>query len=199
MATILSNYFRQRRLALGLRYGEVARRMGYKSIVGTANKIVMFEQRGDILAAVFNKLAAVLGIDDATIQRLTEEDRRHYLVEWTTWANVPVEPEIVFRAIPGVFAGHPIPEHLKTTEEMEQYAQAFATKYHKKTWLVLSRKLRVYFDEDGTKSVQESAPGECNGPYMRLGTSRKKFLFGGSQGITPITEPQKHEPMEKKK
>jgi hypothetical protein len=167
--------------------------MGYKSIVGTANKIVMFEERGDILAAVFNKLAVVLGIEDETIKGLVEQDRRQYLAEWTAWANEPVEPEIVFRAIPGVFAGHPIPEHLTTTEEMEQYAQAFATKYHKKTWLVLSRKLRVYFDETGRKSVQEAAPGEINGPWMRLGSSRKTFLFGGD-GIVPITEPAKHGP-----
>ena len=102
--------------------------------------------------------------------------------EWIAWANVPVEPEIVFRAIPGVFAGHPIPDALeKRPSEMEAYTQEFATKYHKKTWLVLSRKLRVYFDEDGTKSVQEAAPGEINGPWMRLGSSRKKFLFGGEE------------------
>jgi hypothetical protein len=195
MATILSNHFRQRRLQLGLRHGEVARLMGYKSIVGAANKIVRFEETGDVLADLFQKLAAVLGIDDATIQRLIEEDRRQYLAEWTAWANVPVEPEIVFRAIPGVFAGPPIPEHLQTTEEMEQYTQDFAKRNHKKTWLVLSRRLRIYFNENGVKSVQEAAPGECNGPWMRLGSSRKKFLFGGGgQGITPITEPQKHGP-----
>ncbi len=195
MSTHLSRFFRQRRIELGLRYGDLARQLGYKSLPGVCNKIVMFEERGDILAAVFNKLAAVLGIDAETIERLVELDRRAYLQAWTAWANEPMEPEIVFRAIPGVFAGHPIPAHLHTTEEMEAYTQEFAAKYHKKTWLVLSRKLRVYFDEDGMKSVQESAPGEINGPWMRLGSSRKTFLFGGD-GIVPITEPQKHGPGE---
>ena len=193
MSTHLSRFFRERRIELGLRHGEVAGRMGYKSIVGTANKIVRFEETGDILAAAFAKLAAVLGIDTETIERLVELDRRAYLQAWTAWANEPVEPEIVFRAIPGVFAGHPLPAHLHTTEEMEEYTQDFAIRYHKKTWLVLSRKLRVYFDEDGTKSVQEAAPGEINGPWMRLGSSQKKFLFGG-EGITHITEPEKHGP-----
>ncbi len=191
VATNLSRFFRERRIDLGLRHGDVARQLGYKSLPGVCNKIVMFEERGDILAAVFTKLAVALGIDDEKIKALVEQDRKQYMEEWIAWANVPVEPEIVFRAIPGVFAGHPIPAHLHTTEEMEQYAQEFATKYHKKTWLVLSRKLRVYFDEDGTKSVQESAPGEINGPWMRLQGSRKTFLFGGD-GIVPITEPQKH-------
>jgi len=169
--------------------------MGYKSIVGTANKIVMFEERGDILAEIFKKLATVLGIDDETIQRLNADDRRQYLAEWTVWANEPVDPEIVFRAIEGVFAGHPIPSHVKTKEEMEAYAQSFAKKHHKKTWLILSRRLRIYFDEDGTKKgVKEAAPGQCNGPWMRLNGSTKKFLFGGSQGITPVSEPEQHGP-----
>ena len=69
MATNLSSYCRQRRLALGLRPGQVARLMAYKSIVGAANKIVMFEERGDIRADLFEKLKAALGIDDATAER----------------------------------------------------------------------------------------------------------------------------------
>ena len=198
MSTHLSRFFRERRIDLGLRPGDVARRMGYKSLHGACNKLIYFEERGDIPVDLFRKLAVALRIDDEIITGLIEQDRREYLAQWTAWANEPVEPEIVFRAIPGVFAGHPIPEHLKTTEEMEQYAQAFAIQNHKKTWLVLSRKLRVYFDEEGTKSVQEAAPAECNGPYMRLGSSKKRFLFGGS-GITPITEPEKHQPREGKK
>jgi hypothetical protein len=77
---------------------------------------------------------------------------------------------------------------------MERFTQDFAKKQHKKTWLVLSRKLRVYFDEDGSRrGVQEAAPGEIAGPWMRLKASKRKFLFGGS-GIVPITEPEKHEP-----
>ncbi len=59
MATTLSTYFRQQRFHLGLRPGDVARLMGYKSIVGTANKIVLFEERGDIRTDLFRKLAAV--------------------------------------------------------------------------------------------------------------------------------------------
>jgi hypothetical protein len=193
MATNLSNHFRERRLQLGLRHGEVARLMGYKSLVGACNKIVRFEKTGDIRTAMCRKLAAVLGIDETAIQRLVEEDWREYIAEWTAWANQPVKPEIIFRAIPGVFVRHPLPEHLQTTEEMEQYTQKFAKMSNKKTWLVLSRRLMIYFNENGIKSVQEAAPGECNSPEMRVGN--KKFLFGvgsGGLGITPITEPEKH-------
>lgn len=103
-------------------------------------------------------------------------------------------PHLAVRYIPGVFATCQIPPELTTTEEMEKFAQDFAKKHHKKTWLVLSRKLRVYFDEDGSRrGVQEAAPGEIAGPWMRLKGGRRKFLFGGS-GIVPITEPEKHGP-----
>ena len=46
------------------------------------------------------------------------------------------------------------------------------------------------------RGAQEAAPGEIAGPWMRLKGSNRKFLFGGSQGITPITEPEKHGPKE---
>jgi hypothetical protein len=197
VSTNLSRFFRQRRLDLGLRYGDVARRMGYTSLAGACNKLIMFEDRGDIHADLFARLAAVLGVDQATIDTLIAQDRKEFLEAWTAWANEPIQPEICFRAIPGVFFGHPVPDHLKTTEEMEAYAQAFAKRSGKKTWLILSNKLRVYFDEDGTRrGVQEAAPGECNGPWMRLGRSRKKFILGGSSGMEPrmVHEPERRGP-----
>ncbi|MGD0900756.1 MAG: hypothetical protein ABR915_23230, partial [Thermoguttaceae bacterium] len=112
MATNLSTYFRQRRLQLGLRHGDLARLMGYKSVIGAANKIVIFEERGDILADLFEKLAAVLGIDEATVQQLVEEDRREFIRRWNEWANEPIEPHLVFRAIPGVFFEQEMPPSL---------------------------------------------------------------------------------------
>ena len=65
MATNLSNYFREQRIQRGLRPGQVARLMGYKSVVGAANKIILFEERGDIQTELFRKLAVALEIDEA--------------------------------------------------------------------------------------------------------------------------------------
>ncbi len=194
MATKLSNYFRQQRIRLGLRPGDVARLMGYQSIVGAANKIVMFEERGDILTELFQKLAAALDIDETTLQRLIEQDRREFIERWNEWANQPIEPHLVFRAIPGVYFEQEIAEGVRTTEAMEQYAADFARRMHKKVWLVLSRRLTIYFDEDGMKHVQEAVPGQCNSPYMCLGGSRQKFLFTGGMGMRPLNEPEQHGP-----
>ena len=193
MATNLSNYFRQQRLRLGLRPGDVARRMGYKSIVGAANKIVMFEERGDIRPDLFEKLRAALEIDETTIQQLLEQDHRAFIQQWNEWANQPIEPHLIFRALPGVYFEQEISEGVETPEEMEQYAAEFAGRMHKKVWLVLSRRLSIFFDEDGTKKeVREAAPGELNSPYMQVGNSRQKFIFSDGMGMRPLTEPEKH-------
>ena len=81
--TILSRYFKTRRLDLGLRPGAVARQMGYRSIVGAANKICQFEQTGNIHAELFAKLAEVLDIDTPTIERLVESDQRATFKSWS--------------------------------------------------------------------------------------------------------------------
>jgi transcriptional regulator with XRE-family HTH domain len=194
MATHLSTYFRQQRLQLGLRLGDVARRMGYKSIDGTANKIILFEERGDILADLFEKLAAVLSIDEATIQRLIERDRREFVERWNKWADEPITPHLVVRVIPGTYFEEEIAEGVRTTEAMEEYAADYARRMHKKVWLVLSRRLTIYFKEDGTKDVQKAVPGRCNSPYMCLGGSKQKFIFTGGMQMRPLNEPEQHGP-----
>jgi hypothetical protein len=189
MTTNLSRFFQQRRLALGLRHGEAARRMGYKSLAGACNKLTYFEERGEILADLLVKLAAVLGVDHATIQRLMEQDRQEYLEAWNKWADEPIEPYLVIRAIPGFMISKDIPPHLKTQEEMEHFAAEIAERFTKKVWLILTRRTSVYFNESATKrSVQEARPGQCNGPWMRLGSSKKKFLLGDQFRV--LSEPK---------
>ena len=153
--------------------------MGYKSIVGACNKVVYFEERGKILADMLAKLAAVLGIDQPMIQRLMEQDYQEYLEAWNRWADEPIEPYLVVRAIPGFPFTKDIPPEVTTQEEMEHFAADFAERFGKKVWLVLNRRTSILFDESATKrSVLEAQPGQCNGPYMRLGSSGKKFLLG---------------------
>ena len=195
MATNLSTYFQQRRLQLGLRHGDVARLMGYRSIFGTANKIVTFEEKGDIRPDLFDKLKAALEIDDATVQRLIEDDRREFLERWNDWADKTIEPHLVFRAIPGVYFERPLPDGMRLADEMEQYASEWAKDRHMKVWLVLSRRRTIFFDEDGgKKQVQEAVPGHCNSPYMCLGGSKQKFLFTTGMAMRPLNEPEQHGP-----
>ena len=180
--SILSRHFKNRRLDLGLRPGDVARLMGYRSIVGAANKICQFEQNGNIHADLFAKLAEVLDIDTPTMERLIEEDRRATFEAWNEWANVPIRPHLVIKLIPGIFGTNEIPDAILGDQQaMERFASGLARRAEKRIWLVLSRRLSIVFDELGHRvRVEEAAPGEPNGPYMRLKGSRKTFLFDGS-------------------
>ena len=194
MATHLSDYFRQQRLHLGLRLGDVARRMGYRSIAGTANKLVLFEELGDIRLDLFEKLKSALEIDDATVKRLIEQDRREFVERWNKWADEPITPHLVVRVMPGVYFEEGIAEGVGTTEAMERYAADYARRLGKKVWLVISRRLTIYFNEGGEKHVQKAVPGQCNSPYMCLGGSRQKFILTGGMEMKPLDEPEQHGP-----
>ena len=88
-----------------------------------------------------------------------------------------------------------IAEGVETAEAMEEYAIEFARQHHMKVWLVVSRRLTIFFDEDGVKrGVSEAAPGVPNSPYMCLGSSKRKFIFTGGMGMRPLNEPQQHWP-----
>jgi len=179
MATLLSTHFKDRRLTLGLRPGEVARRMGYKSIVGAANKIRRFEETGSIHAELFVKLALVLDIDQATVERIAQEDQRRFVAAWNAWADVPIRPHLVLRWIPAVYSHRDVPEKIIGDQPaMERYASALAKEIRKRVDLVISRRHSVHYDEDGSRRFEHHAqPGEVNGPFMRLKGSKKSFLF----------------------
>src|SRR6202030_3308201 len=97
----------------------------------------------------FKTLAAVLGVDRATIKGLIEKDRRELVARWTEWANQPIAPHLIARLLPGYFMSHPIPEDLTTLDEMETHAAELAGDLHQEIWLVVSRKLAICFNEGG--------------------------------------------------
>ena len=125
LATNLSAYFRQRRLVLGLRPGQVARLLGYKSVVGTANKIVRFEQTGDVHARFLRQLAFLLDIDKATIKSLVEQDRHELLQSWSDWANQRIKPHLIAEIIPGYYMIHYFPLFLKLNDAATEQAGHF--------------------------------------------------------------------------
>lgn len=183
MATNLSNHFRRQRLEVDLRPGQIAKLLGYTSVVGAANKIVRFEETGDIDYRFFKKLAVVLGIERATIARLIDQDRRELVARWTEWANGRITPHLIARLLPGYFMAHPIPEDLTTLDEMESHASELAADLHQKIWLIVSRRLAVYFNEGGRKrAIQEAAPGKPLEPYRLIRESGKRFISASDDG-----------------
>jgi transcriptional regulator with XRE-family HTH domain len=174
MTTHLSRFFRQRREARKLSFGDLARQLGYKNVAKGANKVIKFERDGNIRPELFRKLAAVLEISADEIRRCVEEDK----ADWEAWADEPIEPHLVARIMCAVYSTKRIPPELQASREaMEQFASAFAKERKWRVWLVVSKRTRVWFNEQGDRTgVTEDTFEESFGPYMRLGG--KKFLLG---------------------
>jgi transcriptional regulator with XRE-family HTH domain len=173
MSTHLSRFFRQRRESLKLSFGDVARRLGYKNVAKGANKVITFERDGSIRPDLFSKLAAVLEISVEDICRCIEEDK----AEWQRWADEPIEPHLVARIMCAVYSTKRIPVELQASREaMEQFASAFARERKWRVWLVVSKRIRIWFNEQGQQTgVTEDTFEESFGPFMRLGG--KKFML----------------------
>jgi transcriptional regulator with XRE-family HTH domain len=182
MSTHLSRFFRQRREARKLSFGEVARQLGYKNVAKGANKIIKFERDGNIRPDLFRRLAQVLEVSEEDIRRCLQADRE----EWERWADEPIEPHLVARIIPAVYSTKRIPVELQSSREaMEKFASAFAKERKWRTWLVLSKRTRVWFDEKGERTgVTEDSFSGSFGPFMRLGG--KKFVLGLLNGGGPV-------------
>lgn len=158
MATRLSSHFRQRRQALGLRPSAVARLLGYKNVPGAANKLVRFEETGRIHPDLLSKIAALLEISQATIDRLIEDDHREHLHAWTKWADEPIQPFLLVSPIPGAFVEYDLPDEIGT-ESLEQFAANLAKTNQQPAVLVVSRRRSVVFTEGGERiEVHEEPP-----------------------------------------
>jgi hypothetical protein len=173
MSSHLSQFFHQRRLDKKFGFGDVARRCGYKNITKGCNRIQKFEDGDEIDTELFQKLTAVLDISDADIARCVEADK----TEWEQWADESIEPYIVIRLMAAFYSHKNIPPNIHADQEaMKQFASDFSKEKRLRVCLVLSRRLRVWFDrEGGVERTTEDTFDQSYGPYMRV--SGKKFLM----------------------
>ena len=179
MTTHLAEHFRKRRLEKGLKLSEVALRMGYqrtnRSLSHGCNRLHKFEISGDINIHLFKKFMAVLEIDQATVNELLQED----LKDWLKWANEPIRPHLVVRLMAAIYSPAELPDEVQSVEEAERYASEFAKQRRLRVCLVLSRRVSVYFDDDGSfQFASEAVPGgEPNQPYTVIGGRRCLMQF----------------------
>jgi transcriptional regulator with XRE-family HTH domain len=182
MESKLAEHFRNARLNKGLTIGELTRLVGYKNVSKGANRITAFERGGGIHADLCCKLADVLGIDHLTVDRLMEEDRRQFFAEWNAWASEPIRPYLIIRLMAAVYSPHDLPEEIQSVEEAEAYAAHVARTRRLRCCLVLSRRISVWIEADGSISgATEAVPGEPNTPVTRIGgkTCLMKFTDHG--------------------
>jgi hypothetical protein len=184
MTTHVAEFFKKKRLSLGLKLSQVARCLGYKnagrSLCHGCNKLQRFETTGDIDSRLFQKLMAVLEIDQTTVNGLFQKD----IADWLKWANEPVKPCLVVRLMAAIYSQNELPDNIRSTEEAERYASEFAKEHRLRVCLVLSRRVSVYFDDDGLfQYASEAVPGgEPNQPFTKIG-GRRCLMSPTERGI----------------
>ncbi len=177
MSTHLSRHFEEKRLARGLKPGHLAHLAGCTNIPKTGNRIRTFELSGHISQELFTKLATALEVDQATIERLVEQDRREFFEEWLQWVNEPVKPYLVIRLMAAVYSQRAMPPDITTIEQAETWAGSVAREIKKRCCLVWNRRISSWFNEEGELTERtEAVPGKPNVPWMKVGG--KAFTFG---------------------
>ena len=177
MTTHLAEHFARRRREKGLKLGQVARTLGYRNVAKGSRRVQAFEQTGEIDSRLFTKLAAVLEVDQATVNRLLQQD----LEDWTKWANEPIKPYFVVRLMPAFYSQGDLPDEVKSVEEAERYASEFAKERRLRVCLVLSRRVSVYFAADGSfQYASEAVPG--GGPNVPC------MVVGGRKCLTRLMD-----------
>jgi hypothetical protein len=189
VSTNLSRYFQQQRLARRLKPGQVARLAGCLNVQKNGSRIRTFELSGNIAQELFEKIAAVLEIDPATIERLVEQDRREFFLAWLEWVNEPIKPYLVIRLMAAIYSNRAVPPEITTMEEAEKWASEVAREIKKRCCLVWSRRISCWFSEDGTLTTKtEAVPGEPNMPWIKIGGRGPAFLFGDDLGSVSMVE-----------
>ena len=195
MSTHLSRYFQQKRLDRGLKPGQLARLAGCTNIPKNGDRIRMFELHGHIRQELFEKIAAALEIDAATIGRLAEQDRREFYQEWLAWVNEPIQPYLVIRLIAAVYSSRAVPPEITTRDEAEKWASTVSGEIKKHCCLVWSRRTSCWFNEEGRLTHRTRAkPGEPNAPWIKIGGKGPAFVFGDDLGsVCKVDWPKKPE------
>jgi hypothetical protein len=193
MSTNLSRHFEKQRLEKGLKPGQLARLAGCVNVQKNGSRIRSFELSGTIGQGLFEKIAAALEIDPATIEGLVEQDRREFYQEWLAWVNEPIQPYLVIRLIAAVYSSRAVPPEITTREEAEKWASTVAGEIKKRCCLVWSRRISCWFSEDGTLTKRtEAVPGEPNTPWIKIGGKGPAFLFGDDLGtVNKVNWPKK--------
>ena len=170
----------------GLRPGQLARLLGYRNVSKGANRIQSFETGGKARPDLLGKLTEALGIGPEEIQRAVAEDYR----DWLAWADEPIRPYVVVRILACVYQQVQLPDDALESETAEAFAARLARERRMRTWLVLSRRASIQFDETGRRLGRvEATPETPCEPYAVIGGGRVQFDLGGGVDLRPIDEP----------
>ena len=169
MYKLTVKYLKEERLKQRLNTAELARKMGYKNVSKGMNRIVDLERENIIIPEVLKKLVNALNLDHKYVNSLIKRDREEDKRRFEEWLSKPIEMYYVMRIIPTIYLSYDLPTNINSEEEAVKFVAGIAKEKHKICCLVLSRKEKIYIDEDGEivgKIETEFGDGDC--PYVRV-------------------------------
>lgn len=189
MTNYLGEWFWGIRRERGWSLAEVSRRLGYTNVSKACNKVLRLEREGVVDDEFLRRLAAVLGISEGVVRYLIRADRLAYLKAWEEWVEQPTPIRLVMRAVPGFMVEMALPADVTTPEQAVAHGQAVAARFHKKVFVILSRRETVGITETGEINGRfQVTPDFDPSPYMSMG--RVKFLMRlGGYGEAPTSGP----------
>ena len=150
--THMARHFQKQRVEMHLSLTQLARMVGYVNVSKGVRKIDQFERTGACHPILFVKLTAALGIDERTRNQLEYQD-------YKDWLAAPANPPTPYMMRSPIMGCIGLPEELTTVEEMEGYASDYARRHGAAVCLVLSRRIWMRFDKDGSlMEVVEAQP-----------------------------------------
>ncbi len=162
-------YLKEERLKKNLNTAELAKMMGYKNVSKGMNRIVDLERENIIILEILEKIVNVLNLDREYVNSLIKRDRDEDRRKFEEWLSEPIEMYYVMRIIPAIYLSYDLPTNINSEEEAFKFVANIAKEKHKKCCLVLSRKEKIYIDEDGDIEVKiETKYGDEGYPYVRV-------------------------------
>ncbi len=174
MLYLLGNYIRDQRIKNGFTREQLAKILGYKKLKKGIKKIEKAEENGKITSGLLSSFLKALNLDPIEIENAVQKDKENF----ETWLNEPVPKEMIVRLIAAVYIKHKIPSHIKTDDDVLEYAKKYAVKNHFKVCLFLNRKVTYWINKDGNGfKTTTSFENPLNKPYMEVQGNENKFLL----------------------
>ncbi len=162
-------YLKEERLKKNLNTAELSRLIGYKNVSKGMNRIVDLERENIIIPEVLVKIVEALNLDHSYVNSLIEKDRAEDKRAFEKWLSEPIKMYYVIRIIPAIYMSYALPSYINSEDEALNFVAEIAREKHKKCCLVLSRKEKIFIDEDSQIEGRfEAEYGDESYPCVRV-------------------------------
>ena len=178
--TNVSRYFESLRVNQGLKPSQLASLMGASNILKIGSLIRQFELTGEISFYWFQKLVDFLNPEKDELQRCIKLDKNIQLTEFNKWASQTIDPYLIIRYMPAVYATKKVPAAFKSSrKEAEEWCSRELRSYRAKGYLNWTRIDQTFFERGGLnpRRFEASFEDPPSSSWMKVAGSSKKFIF----------------------